>query len=167
MQAPVTQSTGPDRIRQPAWYFRRERGMNCSRMVRVRLGKTPTDPCGVPSGLVSPKPTIPGGPADRSWTCQSVRAPANQSAGRSPHPDSARAARDSRPGASRRSHPRRNRRCRAEARNAGPREGRAGVSRESDLAMHCPRPRSEARPDANSGSSSSTEASRSTSGQAL
>ena len=62
MQAPVTQSTGPDRIRQPAWYFRRERGMNCSRIVRQRLGKTPTEPCGVPSGFLSPKPTIPGGP---------------------------------------------------------------------------------------------------------
>ena len=40
--------------------------MNCSRMVRARLGKTPTEPCGEPSGFLSPKPTIPGGPAGSS-----------------------------------------------------------------------------------------------------
>ena len=63
MHAPVTQSTGPERIRQPGWYFLRERGMNCSRMVRARLGKTPTEPCGEPSGFRKPNPTIPGGPS--------------------------------------------------------------------------------------------------------
>ena len=63
MHAPVTQSTGPERIRQPAWYFLRERGMNCSQMVRARLGKTPTEPWGEPSGFRKPNPTIPGGPS--------------------------------------------------------------------------------------------------------
>ena len=60
MQAPVTQATGPGRVRQPAWYFRRERGINCSQAVRARLGKAPTEGCRVPSGLRRPKPTIPG-----------------------------------------------------------------------------------------------------------
>ena len=42
--------------------------MNCSRMVRARLGKTPTDPWGVPSALCKPKPMIPGEPAGlASW----------------------------------------------------------------------------------------------------
>ena len=68
MQAPVTQSTRPERIRQPAWYFLRERGMNCSRMVRAKVGKTPTEPWGVPSELCKPKPMIPGGPSGlASW----------------------------------------------------------------------------------------------------
>ena len=63
MQAPVTQATGPGRVRQSAWYFRRDRGINCSQTVRARLGKAPTEGCGEPSGLRRPKPTTPGGPA--------------------------------------------------------------------------------------------------------
>ena len=60
MQAPVTQATGPGRVRQSAWYFRRERGINCSQSVRARLGKAPTEGCREPSGLRRPKPTMPG-----------------------------------------------------------------------------------------------------------
>ena len=42
--------------------------MNCSQMVRARLGKTPTEPWGEPSGFRKPNPTIPGGPSgSASW----------------------------------------------------------------------------------------------------
>ncbi len=60
MQAPVTQETDPGRIRQSGWYFRRERGINCSRKVLARLGKVPTDGWREPSGLRRPNPITPG-----------------------------------------------------------------------------------------------------------
>jgi hypothetical protein len=60
--APVTQATGPERVRQPAWYFRRERGINCSQTLRTKLGNAPTEGCRDPSALRKPKPTIPGAP---------------------------------------------------------------------------------------------------------
>ena len=41
--APVTQGTGPVFTRQPAWYFRRDRGMNCPTRVRRRPGSEPTE----------------------------------------------------------------------------------------------------------------------------
>jgi hypothetical protein len=82
----VTHATGPFRVRQTAWYFRRERGINCPNAVRARLGKVPTDGWRVPSGLRRPNPTTPGTPArsasktvTRSTTRASKPSPATTS----------------------------------------------------------------------------------------